>query len=150
MYLNMTQQDFEDVIDDAPPIVATRLGLSVDQDQNQLLGQIRQTDPPLAAGLLEKFIEAYKEWWTASCATTQGGPDSTESAKVIWRLIDKRGQMRSALMSYLNSQYPTTSDRPASPESAGRTRTGPSGQVWKRSISQVSEPSHSDAGIGSS
>jgi hypothetical protein len=146
MYLNMTQQDFEDVIDDAPRIVATRLGLSVDQVQNQLLGQIRQTDP-LAAGLLEKFIKAYKEWWTASCATTQGGPDSTESVKVIWRLIDKRGQMRSALMSYLNSQYPTTSDRPESP---GRTRTGPSGQVWKRSISQVSEPSHSDASIGSS
>ncbi len=39
MHLAMTQQDFEDVIDEAPRIVATRLGLSVDQEQAQLLGQ---------------------------------------------------------------------------------------------------------------
>jgi len=69
MYLAMTQQDFEDVIDEGPRIVATRLGLSVDQEQAQLLGQIRDTDP-LAAGPLEKFFEAYKEWWTASCEAT--------------------------------------------------------------------------------
>jgi hypothetical protein len=147
MYLAMTQQDFEDVIDEAPRIVATRLGLSVDQEQAQLLGQIRDTDP-LAAGLLEKFIEAYEEWWTASCQATQGGPDSTETAKVVRRLIDKRGQMRSALISYLNSQHPTPCDRPANPESPARIRTKPSGQAWKSSISQVSEPSQSDAGIG--
>ena len=149
MYLSMTQQDFQDVIDDAPRIVATRLGLSVDQDQHQLLEQIRETDP-LAAGLLEKFIDAYKEWWSASCAVTQGGPDSAESAKVVQRLIDKRGQVRSALISYLNSQHPSVDGPPAYPESRGMARTGPSGQVWRRSISRVSEPSKSDAGIGSS
>jgi hypothetical protein len=147
MYLAMTQQDFEDVIDEAPRIVATRLGLSVDQEQAQLLGQIREADP-LAAGLLEKFIEAYKEWWTASCAATQGGPNSIESAKVVRRLIDKRGQMRSALISYLSSQHPSPGDRTANPESPDQIRTGPSGKVWKSSISRVSEPSQRDAGIG--
>lgn len=110
MYLTMTQQDFQNVIDDAPRIVATRLGLSLDQSQDRLLQQIRETDP-LAGGLLEKFIEAYKEWWTASCEATQGGADSTESAKVVQRLIDKRGQMRSALISYLNSQHPSPGER---------------------------------------
>lgn len=149
MYLSMTQQDFQEVIDDAPRIVATRLGLPVDQVQHQLLRQIREKDS-LAVGLLEKFIDAYKEWWDASCKATQGGPDSAESAKVVQRLIDKRGQMRSALISYLNSQFPTTSDRLASPESRGPTRTGPPGQAWKRSISRVSEPSPRDASIGSS
>ncbi len=109
MYLTMTQQDFEDVINEAPRIVAQRLPLSADQKQGNLRDEIRKVDP-LAAGLLEKFIETYTEWWKASCAATQGEPDSKESAKDIQRLIDKRGQMRSALISYLNSQYPSTDD----------------------------------------
>lgn len=105
MYLAMSQQDFETVIDDAPRIVAKRLGLGEDLDKLELHDQIRSKDQ-LAADLLAKFIEVYTEWWQTSCAATQGGPNSKETAKLIQRLINKRGQMRSALMSYLNSQYP--------------------------------------------
>jgi len=106
MYLAMTQQDYEEVINDAPRIVAKRLGLSDDQDKSHLLDEISSKDQ-LAAGLLAKFIDTYTEWWETSRAATQGDDNSEEIAKTIQLLIDKRGQMRIALLSYLNSQYPS-------------------------------------------
>jgi hypothetical protein len=68
MYLAMTQNDFEQVVEEAPRIVAIRLGLAVDQEQAQLRSEINKTDP-LAAGLLDKFIEVgfmcRFQWMTA-------------------------------------------------------------------------------------
>ena len=105
MYFAMTQQDYQEVINEAPRIVAKRLGLSADQDKAHLLDEISSKDQ-LAAGLLTKFIDTYTEWWETSCAATQGDANSEEIANTIQLLIDKRGQMRTALLSYLNSQYP--------------------------------------------
>jgi len=145
MYLAMTQRDFEEVIEEAPRIVAKRLGLAGDLEDTQLRPEIIKTDP-LAAGLLEKFIEVYSEWWTASSAATQGEPGSHESAQNIQRLIDKRGKIRSALMNYLNLQYPTDGrDHHLSPE---RHSSGPhakDNRVWQAKITRTAGSSPSDA-----
>lgn len=98
----MNQQDFEEVINDAPKIVANWMGIPMDSPN--LLEQIKKEDD-LAANLLEKYIEAYTEWWETSCSATQGEPTSSSEAKVIQRLIDKRGHMRQSLMGYLCAQY---------------------------------------------
>jgi hypothetical protein len=145
MYLAMTQSDFEEVIEEAPLIVAKRLGLADDLERAQLRAEIIKIDP-LAAGLLEKFIEVYTEWWTTSSAAIQGEPGSIESAHNIQRLIDKRGRMRSALMNYLNSQYPADArDHPSSP---GKHSSGPHGKVnrfWKQSIIRAPGSAPGDA-----
>lgn len=145
MYLAMTQGDFEEVIEEAPRIVAKRLGLADELEQTQLRSEIIKTDP-LAAGLLEKFIEVYTEWWTASSAAIQGEPGSHESARNVQRLIDKRGKIRSALMNYLNSQYPTYGrDHPLSPE---RHSDGPhekDNRTWQASITRIPGSAPSDA-----
>jgi hypothetical protein len=107
MYLTMTQQDYEEVVSEAPKIVAKRMGLSDNLDKSSIMGEIGKIDP-LAAGLLETFIKVYTEWYTTSYATIQGEPNSEESVNAIHRLIHKRGQMRSALISYLSAQYPPT------------------------------------------
>jgi hypothetical protein len=137
MYLAMTQGDFEEVINDAPRIVAKRLGLADDLEQAQLKPEITKTDP-LAAGLLGKFIEAYTEWWTASSAAIQGESGSHESARNIQRLIDKRGKMRSALMNYLNSQYPTDErHHPLSPEQHSSGPYGKDNRTWQAGITRI-------------
>lgn len=145
MYLAMTQGDFKEVIEEALRIVAKRLGLADELEQTQLMSEIIKTDP-LAAGLLEKFIEVYTEWWTASSAAIQGESGSHESARNIQGLIDKRGKIRSALMNYLNSQYPTYGrDHPLSPE---RHSGGPhekDNRTWQASITRIPGSAPSDA-----
>ena len=146
MYLAMTQNDFEQVVEEAPRIVAIRLGLAVDQEQARLRSEINKTDP-LAAGLLDKFIEVYTEWWTTSSAAIQGESRSNESAKVIQRLIDKRGQMRTALMNYLNSQYPTYNpEHPLDPDRQSSGDQGKANRIWQRSISRTGSATPSDLG----
>lgn len=145
MYLAMTQGDFEEVIEEAPRIVAKRLGLADDLEQAQLRSEIIKTDP-LAAGLLEKFIEVYTEWWIASSATIQGEEGSHESVRNIQRLIDKRGKIRSALMNYLNSQYPTDArDHPLSPEQHSRGPHGKANRTWQARITRTAGSSPSAA-----
>jgi hypothetical protein len=105
MYLTMTDQDFQDVIQEAPIMVARRIGVSSDQDPSQLLEAIEQQDK-LASGLLNKFIDAYTEWWQTSSKLIQGEKQAPEMVDDIQKLIDKRSQIRLALLNYLNSQYP--------------------------------------------
>lgn len=108
MYLSMTQEEFEEVINEAPRTVAKRLGIDYNQDNNELFKLILKADP-LASGLLDKYIGAYTEWWETSRASTQSDLDwegTRESAKIIQRLIGKRGHMCSALRHYLNAQHP--------------------------------------------
>jgi len=107
MYLSMTEQDYEEVIKEARIVVAKRLGISVDREPVWFLRSAIRCRDSLAADLLDKFIEVYTDWWKASCSTTQGESDSKETIKRIKLLIDRRGLMRTALMSYLNSLYPS-------------------------------------------
>jgi len=145
MYLAMNQGDFEEVIEEAPRIVAKRLGLADGLEHTQLMPEIIKTDP-LAAGLLEKFIEVYTEWWTASSAAIQGEPGSHESARNIQRLIDKRGKIRSALMNYLNSQYPTDGrDHHLSPERHSSGPHGKDNRTWQANITRIAGSAPSDA-----
>ena len=126
MYLAMTQGDFEEVIEEAPRIVAKRLGLADDLEHTQLMPEIIKTDP-LAAGLLEKFIEVYTEWWTASSAAIQGEPGSHESARNIQRLIDKRGKIR------------------LSPERHSSGPHGKDNRTWQAKITRIAGSAPSDA-----
>lgn len=98
MYLSMTQGDFEDVIHEAPLIVAWRMGIPIDSDPDYVKAEIMAKDP-LAAALLDKYIKVYTEWWETS------GKVKPENVEAIRRLIDRRGLIRSSLMNYLNSEY---------------------------------------------
>ena len=88
--------------------------------------EIIKTDP-LAAGLLEKFIEVYTEWWTASSAAIQGEPGSHESARNIQRLIDKRGKIR------------------LSPERHSSGPHGKDNRTWQANITRIAGSAPSDA-----
>ncbi len=106
MYLAMTQQEYEDVLNEAPFIVGTKLGLQVNQDRKVVEELIREKDS-LASGLLDRYLEVYTEWWEASCLLTQGDPGSKEKLEDVRRLMVRRSLMRSSLMNYLGSEYPT-------------------------------------------
>jgi len=66
---------------------------------------------------------------------------------VIQRLIDKRGQMRTALMNYLNSQYPTDNpEHPLDPDWQSSGDQDKANRIWQRSISQTGSATPSDLG----
>lgn len=104
MYLDMNEQDYRQVLEEAPRIVAGRLHID-ETSAEEIVEAIRGKDA-LAAGLLEKFMDAYREWWQASVAAGDTPQPTPESVSAVRRLITKRSEMRAALISYLNSQYP--------------------------------------------
>lgn len=105
MYLDMNEQDYRQVLEEAPRIVAGRLHIEAQTSAEGMVEAIRGKDA-LAAGLLEKFMDAYREWWQASVAAGDTPQPTPESVSAVRRLITKRSEMRAALISYLNSQYP--------------------------------------------
>lgn len=104
MYLAMTQEEYEQVPREAIETVANRIGIASDSYDPDLFSKIEKIDP-LAAGLLDRYTHIYANWWLLANSITQGGPK--EDLVDLQRLIIRRGSIRAALMTYLNSEYPT-------------------------------------------
>jgi hypothetical protein len=112
-YLDMTQQDCNEVIGEAFLQVAKRVGVSTNLTETSwslvhlegiqkiLLDEIQEIDL-VAARTLSLYVDSYREWYEASCRFTKG--DATKQE--VQSLMEKRGLMRQALTNYLMAQFP--------------------------------------------
>ena len=102
MYLGMTEEDYQNVQNETPKLVAKRLGIPADLSGDELDTAIKSKDEA-AFLILREFRAIYNKWWNLSKAIS---PDN-QSDKVdeLKRLINQRNDIRSSLVSYLNGKY---------------------------------------------
>lgn len=103
MYLGMSDEDYNNVIENVPIHVADRLGI---QDTTKLTTealkeQIRQFDAT-ALTLMEEFLKVYKTWWQKSKEVGENELPNSDDKDQMIALIDRRDEIRRALLSYLN------------------------------------------------
>lgn len=102
MYLGMTEEDYQNVQNETPKLVANRLGITVDLSGDELDNAIKSRDEA-AFLILREFRSIYKQWWDLSKSFS---PDNQpEKVDELERLIHQRNEMRSSLVSYLNGKY---------------------------------------------
>lgn len=102
MYLGMTEEDYQYVQNEAPKLVAKRLGIPADMSGKDLDEAIKSRDEA-AFLILREFRSIYKQWWDLSKSLS---PDNQpEKVDELKRLITQRNEMRSSLVSYLNGKY---------------------------------------------
>lgn len=102
MYLGMTEEDYQNVQNETPKLVAKRLGIAADLSGEELDNAIKTKDE-IAFLILREFRSIYESWWHLSRVfSPESQPGKLEELK---RLIHSRNEIRSALVSYLNGKY---------------------------------------------
>jgi len=102
MYLGMTEEDYQNVQNEAPRLVAKRLGITADLSGEELDNAIKTKDEA-AFLILREFRSTYENWWNLSkLFSPESQPGKLAELK---RLIHSRNEIRSSLVSYLNGKY---------------------------------------------
>ena len=102
MYLGMTDEDYQNVQNTTPKIVAKRLGIPdnlVDEDLEKAI----DAKDHIAYLIMKEFRSTYEKWWKLSKNfSPKINPDKIEELK---SLVSSRNEIRNSLISYLNSKY---------------------------------------------
>lgn len=103
MYLGMTEADYDSVIKWVPINVADRLGIQNTSilTAEELMLEIKQTDA-VAFTLMQDFLTTYQEWWQRSKEVGEAESPTYEDKEEMIALIDRRDEIRRALLNYLN------------------------------------------------
>jgi hypothetical protein len=102
MYLGMTEEDYQNVQNETPKLVAKRLGIQADVSGDELDTAIKSKDE-VAFLILSEFRTIYKKWWDKS---KEFSPDSQpDKAEELQCLMNSRNEIRTSLVSYLNGKY---------------------------------------------
>jgi hypothetical protein len=102
MYLGMTEEEYQNVQNETPKLVAKRLGITADLSGDELDTAIKSKDEAVFL-ILREFRSIYEQWWNISKAfSPDNQPDKVDELK---RLINQRNDIRSSLVSYLNGKY---------------------------------------------
>ncbi len=103
MYLGMTEEDYENVIEQVPPNVADRLGIqNASSLTAEVLKQEIKNSNSIAFSLMQAFLETYTEWWQKSKEVGEAESPAPGEKEEMLALIDQRDEIRTALLSYLN------------------------------------------------
>jgi hypothetical protein len=103
MYLGMTKEDYNSVVNSTPLSVAAKLCIENAENltEDALKEEIKCHDET-AYNLMRDFIATYQAWWDKSIEMgSVEFPDSSQKAALI-SLMDRRDEIRRALISYLN------------------------------------------------
>ena len=102
MYLGMTDEDYQNVQNTTPKIVAKRLGIPdnlIDEDLEKAI----DAKDHIAFLIMEEFRSTYEKWWMLSKNfSPKTNPEKIEELK---SLVSSRNEIRNSLISYLNSKY---------------------------------------------
>jgi len=103
MYLGMTEEDYLNVLKNTPRNVADKLGIeNASVLSDELLGEkIRLLDQTVFT-LMQSFVEAYQAWWIKSNEIGQLESPGTDKTAELIAFIDRRDEIRRALLNYLN------------------------------------------------
>ena len=103
MYLGMTEEDYRNVIKCTPRNVAGKLGVeNVSALSDESLGEAIRLHDQTAFHLMHSFVEAYQAWWTKSNEIGQLESPGVDQTAELLALIDRRDEIRRALLNYLN------------------------------------------------
>ena len=107
MYLGMTDEDYQNVQNATPKIVAKRIGISDNLLGDDLEKAIDEKDH-IAYLIMKEFRSTYEKWWMLSKNFSPNvNPDKINEIK---SLVSSRNEIRNSLMSYLNSKYGKASE----------------------------------------
>lgn len=101
MYLQMTENEFNSVVQSTPRLVAEKLGIDIEHTR-QDLGEVIKDRDMLAHGLMTQFLETYRLWWDASNRIPDEEPPNSQKREELIQIIDQRDEIRRALVNYLN------------------------------------------------
>jgi hypothetical protein len=102
MYLGMNEEDYQNVLNNTPKIVAKRLGIADTVADEDLEKAIDDKDH-IAFLIMKEFRSIYEKWWALSKSfSPEGTPDKLDELK---SLVSSRNEIRNSLISYLNSKY---------------------------------------------
>lgn len=103
MYLGMTEEDYRNVIQLTPRNVADKLGIEHASSLSaESLGEAIRLHDQTAFNLMQSFVEAYHAWWSKSNEIVQLESPGVDQSTELLALIDRRDDIRRALLSYLN------------------------------------------------
>jgi hypothetical protein len=103
MYLGMTEEDYDNVIKLVPLNVADRLGIqnATTLTAEALKQEIHHIDA-IAFTLMQDFLATYQAWWEKSKEVGEVESLTPNDKDEILALIDRRDEIRRALLNYLN------------------------------------------------
>jgi hypothetical protein len=103
MYLGMTEEDYDTVIKWVPLNVADRLGI---QNASGLTAEVLKQEihhiDPIAFTLMQDFLATYQAWWQKSKEVGEDETPAPDDKDQMLALIDRRDEIRRALLNYLN------------------------------------------------
>ena len=103
MYLGMTEEDYINVLKNTPRNVADKLGIeNASVLSDELLGEKIRLRDQTAFTLMQSFVEAYQAWWLKSNEVGQLESPGTDKTAELIAYIDRRDEIRRALLNYLN------------------------------------------------
>jgi plasmid maintenance system antidote protein VapI len=103
MYLGMTEEDYLNVLNKTPRNVADKLGIeNVSLLSDEVLGEKIRLHDQTAFTLMQSFVEAYQAWWIKSNEVGQLESPGTDKTAELVTFIDRRDEIRRALLNYLN------------------------------------------------
>ncbi len=110
MYLGMTDNEYETVLNSTPQLVAKRLHIpDVEIQDNSILTSLIEQKDKAAFLIMQEFLNTYTHWWESSKKLSD--QDTPENYEVLKRLISSRDEIRNALISYLNAKYGKPNER---------------------------------------
>jgi hypothetical protein len=103
MYLGMTEEDYDNVIKWVPLNVADKLGIpnASTLTAEELNQEIHHIDA-IAFTLMQDFLATYQAWWQKSKDVGEVESPVPEDKDQMLALIDRRDEIRRALLNYLN------------------------------------------------
>ena len=102
MYLGMTDDDYLNVQNTTPKIVAKRLGIP-DGLLGEDLEKAIDAKDHIAFLIMKEFRSTYEKWWALSKNfSPDKNPDKADELK---GLVSSRNEIRNSLISYLNAKY---------------------------------------------
>ena len=103
MYLGMTEEDYRNVINLTPRNVADKLGIdNASALSGESLDEAIRLRDQTAFHLMHSFVAAYHAWWSKSNEVGQLESPRVDQTAELLALIDRRDEIRRALLNYLN------------------------------------------------